>query len=634
MDKNTGIGIVLLVLLWGLLMWYNQSEQQKIVEQQKEQAEAAAAADTGRLIQPDTIIQAVTEIMAEQTARPSGLSSEELGVYAPFAAGEEQLFSIENESCIYTFSNKGGALKSVILKGYVTHDKQPLVLFDAGEDNLGVGFFTAEAKAPINTAQLFFSASATSDNVKLGADDQPFQLVFTVDPGNGQVYEHRYTIPAKGNTIDYTIAMPGMHASIPRNINYITLNWQQVMPSQEGNINDERMYSNVYYRASNNDVESLSQRKDEEKRLASKIQWVSFKQKFFNATLIAEGLFESGTRISARKDSKDEIVKEVSAEFVIPYSGAEDFAFPMQFYFGPNKYNDLKAMKIDLDKVIPLGWGIFGWVNKFLIIPIFNFLGSFISNYGLNIFILTIIIKLITGPFTYKSYLSMIKMKVLRPEIDELKEKYGKEQQKFAAKQMELFRKAGVNPMGGCLPLLLQMPILLAMYRFFPSSIELRQEAFLWAKDLSHYDSILTLPFTIPAYGSHVSLFAILMAVSSFAYSKMNQAAQPSTSSQDALAMQMKMFIYIMPFMLLFIFNSTSAALSYYYFLFNLTSIAQQLLMSKFLIDEDKIHAQIQENKAKPMKQSKFQAKLEQMMKAQQEAQKNQQQQRGQGKKK
>lgn len=621
MDRNTGIGIILLVVLWGLLMWYNQSQQEEIIKQQQT---TTTVKDSAGVTDPDTIATIITDAVNETiSGAATTLSDEELGSFAAFADGEDQLTTIENETSIYTFSNKGGTLHSVQLKNYVTHDGKPLMIFEAGEDNLGVGFVSSESKAPINTAQLYFAT--TGENKKMSASDEPVQLNYTLDLGDGRAYEHRFTIPAKGNTIGYVIAMPGMNTQVPRNINYITLNWKQVMPSQEGNINDERMYSNLYYRSGNNDVESLAERKDEEKRLASKVQWVSFKQKFFNSTLISDGLFEGGTKVSVLKDPDNTYVKDVSAEFVIPYNGAPDYTFPMQFYFGPNKYNELKAMKIDLDKVIPLGWGIFGWVNKFLIIPIFNMLGNFISNYGLIIFLLTIVIKLITGPFTYKSYLSMIKMKVLKPEIDELKEKYGKEQQKFAAKQMELFRKAGVNPMGGCLPLLLQMPILLAMYKFFPSSIELRQEAFLWAKDLSHYDSILTLPFTIPAYGSHVSLFAILMAASSFAYSKMNQAAQPSTSSQDALATQMKMFIYIMPFMLLFIFNSSSAALSYYYFLFNLTSIAQQWLMSKFLIDEKKIHAQIQENKAKPLKQSKFQAKLEDMMKAQQEAQRNKQ---------
>jgi len=620
MDRNTGIGIVLLVALWGALLWYNQSQQKQL--EKNNPTSITAVTDSLKNGQTANKTDSIQVAQADIAMAVDTISRNELmGNFSSFSSGEEQLITIENEVCIYTFSNKGGTLKTVQLKNYKTFDGKPLILFDAADKNLGVGFVSSTAKAPINTADLYFTTTSTSTKVTAG--DSSKSVLFSIDLGNGKKYEHQYTIPANSHMLNYVINMQGFDELIPRNISYLTLDWKQIMPSQEGNIKDERMYSNVYYRSSNKEVDKLSAGKDDEQKSASKLQWVSYKQKFFNATLIAENFFENGTKTTARNDPKDVFVKEANTQFVIPYTGAKDFRFPMKFYFGPNKYRELKAAKIGLEEIIPLGWGIFGWVNIYLIIPIFNLLGKFIGNYGLIIFILTIIIKLITGPFTYKSYLSMIKMKVLKPEIDELKEKYGKEQQKFAAKQMELFRKAGVNPMGGCLPMLLQMPILLAMYRFFPSSIELRQEHFLWAKDLSHYDSIATLPFTIPGYGSHISLFAILMAISSFVYTKMNAASQPSLGgNEDPIQAQMRIFQYIMPFMLLFIFNSSSSALSYYYFLFNVTSIAQQWGMQKFLIDETKIHAQIQENKTKPVKRSKFQAKLEDMMKAQQEAQK------------
>jgi YidC/Oxa1 family membrane protein insertase len=301
---------------------------------------------------------------------------------------------------------------------------------------------------------------------------------------------------------------------------------------------------------------------------------------------------------------------------VLPLTNKKDAQLDFQFFFGPNKYSLLKSMDLGLEKQVPLGWGIFGWVNKYIVIQVFGWLDSFHLGYGLIIFLLTIVIKLILMPFTYKSYLSTAKMRVLKPEIDEMKAKYEKEPQKQQAEQMKLFQKAGVNPLGGCLPLLLQLPILIALFNFFPASIELRQQAFLWADDLSTYDSIWTfgyVPLINTIYGDHVSLFTILMTISTLVYTRLNNQISGVTG-------QMKVLSYIMPLMFLGIMNNYSAALSYYYFLANMITFAQQWIIRRF-VDDDAIHRKIQENKKKPVKKSRFAAKLEELSKSAQQQQ-------------
>ena len=303
------------------------------------------------------------------------------------------------------------------------------------------------------------------------------------------------------------------------------------------------------------------------------------------------------------------LILSLTAAFSLPYDRKPVQTYNMRFYFGPNNYQDLKKIdNLHLEKLIPLGWGIFGWVNQFLVIPTFHFLDGFNMNYGLIILILTILVRIIILPLTYGSFKSQAKMKVLQPEMAEINEKFGSDPMKKQQETMALYRKAGVNPLGGCIPGLLQLPILIAMFRFFPSSIELRQQSFLWAHDLSTYDSILDLPFHIPAYGSHVSLFTLLMTVSTIIYTKMNMQMTAATNPQ------MKWMMYLMPILFLGFFNNYSAGLSYYYFLSNVFGFGQQYLFKAFL-DEDKIHAQIQENKKKPVKKSNFQARLEQMAK-------------------
>jgi len=381
-------------------------------------------------------------------------------------------------------------------------------------------------------------------------------------------------------------------------------------PRFEKGIDFERHNTTVYYKFHQDEVDYLSETSSDRKDLRTKIEWVAFKQQFFSSVIKSNDLFINGIVQTNIDYATDKILKELSAEMTIPYDNKEKETKSFTFYFGPNHYQTLKKQEIaDLSRIVPLGWGIFGWINRFFVIPVFNFLDNYIGNYGLIILLLTVFIKLILLPLTYKSYISTAKMKVLKPQIDEIQAKIPKD--KAIERQqavMALYKKVGVNPMGGCLPMLLQMPILFAMFRFFPASIELRQKSFLWADDLSSYDNILDLPFNIPFYGSHVSLFCLLMTVSTIIYTW--QQSQTQTTTMPG----MKTMMYMMPFMFLFFFNSYASGLSYYYFVANLFTFGQMYLFRK-IVDEKALLAKLNENKKKPVKKSSFQAKLEQMAK-------------------
>lgn len=622
MDRNSTTGLILILLIFLAWSIYNQNERQKYEEYKRQTEQVSEKADTTKIAPEVTQEAAIAPVVSESAEAVAVTDTNRLkadfGSFAAFRSGEEKTISIETDKLLIDFNNKGGYISKVTLKDYTTYKSEPLVLFESTPDQFNVEFSNTGSNNFISSKDLFFSTSAESNEIN---GENTEEIAFTIDLGEGKTYSHVYTVSGNDYKIDFKIVMNDFDKIIPRNISYLTLDWSQKLPRQENNVADERMNAAVYFQHSDGEVNNLSYRKDEDKVEKVQLNWVSFKQKFFNTTLIAEKPFDSGAKVSQSTPDNDGHVKDLNSKLIINYTGETAFEYPMSIYAGPNQFYALKKLKIGLHNILPLGGSMLGWVNRGIIIPIFTFLNKYISNYGIIIFLLVVVIKIILTPFTYKSFLSMVKMKVLKPELDELREKCGKDQQKFAQQQMALYRKAGVNPMGGCLPMLFQMPILFAMYRFFPSSIELRQESFLWAKDLSTYDSILSLPFSIPGYGAHVSLFTILMAITSFAYTKMNAQAQPSMDSSNPMAAQMKIFQYIMPFMLLFIFNSFSSAMSYYYLVYNLLSMAQQVFMQKFIIDEDKIHAQIQENKKKPQKAGKWQQKLEEMMKQQQEMQ-------------
>ena len=543
--------------------------------------------------------------LTEKIYKPE-LNNAKFGVFSNSAYSENTNYILENEKLKVTISNKGGRITSVIIKEgpnkkkYKTHDGKELEIFNSDSSNFNLNFSTGIS---INTNELFFKAINQDQNsitMRLEADQNHF-------------IDFNYNIN-DDYLVDFSIDLIGMDELIPNELNYMNLEWQMKTPQTEKSKSNQDMYTGIQFQyQADQEVDYLSFTSDDEEEINSKLSWVAFKQQFFSAIFISKDGFDKPTFLSSSKNENSDYIKNMSAKFELPYSHSQNEELDFQFYFGPNHYKKLLSYNQKFEELIPLGWGIFGWVNKYIIINIFDFLSKYILNYGIIILILTIIIKLALAPFTYKAYLSQAKMKVLKPEIDKITEKHkSKDPMKAQQETMGLYRKAGVNPMGGCLPMLFQFPILIAMFRFFPASIELRQEAFLWADDLSAYDSIYNLGFEIPFYGDHVSLFTLLMTVSTLLYTRMN--SQMATGQMA----QMKWMMYLMPIMFLGFFNNYAAGLSYYYFLANMFTFSQQYFMKKF-IDEDAILRQLEENKKKPKKKSNFQKKLENMQKKQEQ---------------
>ena len=417
--------------------------------------------------------------------------------------------------------------------------------------------------------------------------------------------------------IRFSIHLHGFQDYIASNSTDINLHWRVTSPSVEKDLQNQQNASTIYFKYIGDDVDNLNAKKDTKKSLDSKIQWLSYKEQFFSSILIAEKGFEKPTDVEiVANTSAANAVKTYKSNLSLAYNHMPDEKINLLFYFGPNHYNTLKTYGLDLEKEIYLGWNVFSYVNKAIVIPTFDFLNQFNFNYGIIILLLTVFIKLLLFPIAYKTYLSSAKMRILKPEIDEINKKYGNDDpMKKQQATMALYRQAGVNPLAGCIPVLLQLPILTALFSFFPAAIELRQQSFLWASDLSTYDSIFELPFRIPVYGSHVSLFTLLMTVSTILYTYSNSQLMGSNNDQVP---GMKFMMYAMPIFFLGIFNNYSAGLSYYYFLANMITFGQTFMMRKF-IDEKALHAKIQENKRKPLKQSSFQKRLEDLAKQRQQ---------------
>lgn len=469
--------------------------------------------------------------------------------------------------------------------------------------------FYADNKS-IDTQDLFFTSESGFENINASSSQKTLSM--KLKASEDQYLEYVYTLAPDSYMLDFEIKAIGLNNIIARNQSNLTFNWQADLYQKEKGRQNEDMYTALYYKFNgddDNDVESLKESGDDEEDLTTQVKWIAFKQQFFTSALIAENNFKGIKLKSTGMDEHSPVLKNFSAEISLPYAGDVKESYPMQFYFGPNHYKTLRkyGKDIQLEKVINLGWGIFGWVNKYVVIEIFNFLEKYMSNYGLIILILTIIIKLVLSPLTYKSYLSTAKMRVLKPQIDEINEKIPKEKSMERQQAtMGLYKKAGVNPMGGCLPMLVQFPILIALFRFFPASIELRQKSFLWATDLSSYDSIATLPWEIPFYGDHISLFCLLMAGTNLVYTKMNGQMQTSNQMPGMQAM-----MYMMPVMFLVWFNNYASGLSYYYFVATLFTIIQTWAIRKWMVDDNKVLAMLEASKKKPVKKSKFQQRLE-----------------------
>lgn len=611
MNKNTLIGILLIgVILFGFSWWNTKQveERQAIVRKEQARQDSIAKANAPKI--------SIEEQIAQKAIQDSLKAAQEaamLGQMAPLALGEEEFITLENELAIYTFSTKGGRIASVELKDYVRLNEadkgDKLVLFNPSGSSFGFEFFAPER---ISTGELFWTANKISDN----------QIAFRLSPDSVNYVEFLYTI-AKDNYMldfkaDFTHFKSAMLATQPD----IALKWNVISPQEEKGFKNENNYTTIAYKYPGTDGEFnelAASTGSVEESITTKVHWVAFKQQFFSSIIVAKDNFSSAALSYNTFDPKASDIKDFNANLVVPFNASVS-EYNFQFYFGPNKFSTLNAYgdEYGFQEIVPLGWWIIGWVNRWIVIPTFDFLSKYIFNFGIIILLLTILIKLLIFPLTYKSYLSTAKMRLLAPEIKKINEKYPSKADAMKKQQatMALYKSAGVSPMGGCLPMLIQFPILIAMFRFFPSSIELRGQSFLWASDLSSYDSILSLPFTIPFYGDHVSLFTLLMAVSLYFSSKINY-SQQSAIQTNAMPGMKFMMLYMMPAMLLFIFNDSSSGLSYYYLLSNIITIGQTFAF-RYMVSDEKLHAKMQAASLKPVQKSKWSERLEAMQKAQQ----------------
>ncbi|MCB0737781.1 MAG: membrane protein insertase YidC [Bacteroidetes bacterium] len=565
MDRNQVIGFTLIGILFLGFMYFGQPSAEEVKRQQAVRDSIAAYND-------QKIADSIAKLPAKQ------LTSDSTTIGAPDSNAPaqvvEQLITLENDLLQVKLSNVGGKVAFIKLNDYRRSDSSDLVL--TNPENTYFGFNYGDGKDAKNTNDLVFEiASQSKSSVSFVANT------------NGGTVEHKYTLDADRYILNFTSKWNGVTAKI--------LHWQNEILQQEKSLQTERQQTTLYYKEDERSADYLSEmsENDEEELSERKIEWVSFKQQFFNWAVIPETPFTKGKVVINQPEGED-YLKQATATMGLSEGSEHKF----MMYMGPNHYQTLNRLDIGLEKVIPLGWGIFGWVNKGLVIPVFNFLSGMISSYGIIILILTIFIKVILLFFTYKAFMSGAKMRALKPELDEIKKKNEGDAQAAQMEQMQLYRQTGVSPFGGCLPMILQFPILIAMFRFFPSSIELRQQKFLWADDLSSYDSIWDfgyVPIIDSIYGDHVSLFALLMTITTFVYTLINQQYQPQQQKE------LKYLPYIMPIIFLSFLNRYSAALSYYYFLANLISIGQTYLFKAF-VDEKKLRAQIEENKNNPKK--------------------------------
>ena len=558
------------------------------------------------------------------------------GAFAGFLSGTEQTIKLQNDSLLVEVSTKGGIISSAKLKAYKAFNA-PMVEVFTPEENI-YSFTLSNNTQRFETKDFYFTPEEVTDT----------SVVMSLNLEGGAKWALRYTLEPKSYMVRMEMEQSGMQNVIPLNINSIDINWHQKMSRhEEGKMFEERN-SAIYYKyyGDNGDVEYTKESGNDDKEIKDKLKWISTKNQFFSAVLIADSLFTNAqlTSREIKKDDKDyeKYLKDMTIRTAIPY--ASDAANPASFYFylGPNRYPTLSAMDkyspnedLKLTKLIPLGWKLFRWINTGVIIPIFNWLGRFISSYGIIILILTIIIKLVLSPLTFKSYMSQAKMKILAPDVAAINEKYPNQEDamKRQQKTMELYSLAGASPFGGCLPMLLQMPILIAMFTFFPSCIELRGQSFLWANDLSAPDKIVQwtgqIPFITNYFGNHISLFCLLMTVTNIGYTYLTMQSQNQQSAMPG----MKWMMYLMPLMFLVFFNNYASGLSYYYFISLLITIGQTYLCRLF-VSEDKVRAQMAINRAKPKKKGGFMARLEEAQRQQQAALREQEKRKGKAKRK
>lgn len=630
MDKKSIIGIAVVAVLFLGFAYMNTKEQEKY---QQEMARWQAYQDSlAAAVTAPAAGEAVAAADSVAAAAVRERQVEALGAtLAAAREAEAEEFTVENDVMAVRFSTRGGQVTGVTLKDYKRYaprgeEGRPVEMMDPATARFGMTFYVKNGlrNVDVNTLDYVFEAEPVAE----GPEGE--QVVVMRLPVSGDAsLEYRYTIydtasPERDYLVGFDVRLVNMAREMA-NQTQIQIDWSNTSYQNEKGFKNENMYTTVAYRfPGEKSVEELGMSEEEKsKEVTSSLNWVAFKQQFFSSVFIApENVSYADLGFSTAHPGSG-YVKDFTARMTVPYTPQTE-GYDFAFYFGPNKYSILKKVSLSegddlhMERLIPLGWGIFGWVNRWCVIPVFDFLRNYIPSFGIVILILAVLIRLVISPLTYKSYVSMAKMRLIKPQVDELAKKYPKQEDAMKRQQatMELYKKAGINPMGGCIPLLIQMPILIAVFRFFPASIELRDQSFLWADDLSSYDSVLNLPFSIPFYGDHVSLFALLMSLSMFVYSYYNY--QQTASAQPQIAGMKFMMVYMMPVMLLLWFNSYASGLCYYYLLSNLLTIGQTLVIRR-MVDDSKIQAIMQANAARKSKgrKSKFQQRYEELMRQQ-----------------
>jgi YidC/Oxa1 family membrane protein insertase len=626
LDLNSIIGII---LIFGIFLWIgyqNQPTEKELAEQKAKKEQQIKEQNVAKVIQEVSVL-ATTDTTLNDSAKISKLKST-LGNFAYSAtlpSAKNNTTTLENDLVVLKISNKGGYIVEAILKKHERLTKnsgQLVTLIKENNADLNIQLQTKDNRV-LNTKDLFFEPT-------LKSVDGNQVLLMRLKAGVNEYLEYKYVLKVNDYMVDFDIRSQGLN-SVLNTSKPLDLEWNLKTYRNEKSVSYENRYTEVAFKYEDDKYDYVGQGENKEES-PENVSYIAFKQHFFSSILLTKTPFKKSQLISKDLVQDEEVdtvfTKQLTAKMPLEFTNGE-VDYKMKWYLGPSDYKLLKSYDEDLERIIPLGWGIFGWINKLIFIPLFGFLSNYIS-LGIAIIVFTILIKIAMSPITYKSFLSQAKMKVLRPELTELGEKFKKDPMKKQQETMKLYNKAGVNPMAGCIPALIQLPFIYASFQFFPSAFVLRQKSFLWADDLSSFDAIYQLPFRIPLYGSHISLFPILAAIAIFFYMKMTsgdqQMAAPQQEGMPDMAKMMKIMIYLSPIMMLIFFNSYGAGLSLYNLISNLVTIGIMFVIKNYIVDPDKIHAQIQENKLKePKKMGKFQRKLQEVME-QAEAQKAQQQ--------
>lgn len=614
MDKNSLIGFLLIGGILAGFWFLNKPDEQELARQKQVQDSVMLVrqqeAEQQKVLSYEKAMEQPASVSQDDSATVATAMQNRYGEFASFTQGEEKYYVLENDKIKLTLSNKGARIYSVLLKEFEDSNYEPLVLFEGDQSTFGINFFTYTNRE-IATSDMFFDTDAVSE---VDATSSSNSVTFKLKQENGNSLSIQYALHPQSYLADIIIDGQGIQNLMSKTDNSIYLSWSLDMPQVEKGLDFERRYSGLYYKHFEDKVENIKGGKADVNEFPTRLKWVGFKDQFFSSVLIANKYF-SEAKVEQIENETPGYIASMRADLTIPVSNED---INLQFYFGPNHYQTLRKVGYDLHKVIDMGWPPVKYVNQWIVIPVFNFLSKGIENFGIIILILTIFIKLIIFPFTYKSYISTAKMRVLKPQIDEATKKFGTDKQMEKQQAtMAIYKKAGVNPMGGCLPMLFQFPILVAMFYFFPSSIELRHESFLWAQDLASYDAVITWEGSLPLIGNllgnHISLFTLLMSITNIFYTMINQEMTASTQQMKG----MKTMMYLMPVMFFFMFNKYAAGLSYYYFISTLITIGQTFLMRRF-VNEANLLSRLEANKKKPTKKSKFAEKLEKMQKEQQ----------------